>query len=252
MNAERAKPKYPPEAPVQTYRAIPPWVRAFNRICETDRKQRKFSFAYWKWLHSRKFLDGLAFQQNPLTFELDSDDYAFFQTKVGGNGLNDGFDRQVRLSDSNMPGDGQMPGNLAMLVKYITVFLSPSTPLHIKEHLEMFAALVHEPSDSNRQRMGGIRFWPAGDFGIQSRAAATTIPVERLQFAQNGAGAMIELAEGAEIPLLPNQNVKFVIRLDEPVFITQDGLPFDGFNGVENVPLEMALLGWFFEGVRAA
>lgn len=169
---------------------------------------------------------GIARDNNANTHLLNAQTISFFQVSVGGTGQ--GFSRPVRTCETTLEGaPGQLPGGYSYVAHSCGVYLPPSLPPDIKDHLCRHASLKHV-RHSTVWEAGGIQFWPEASFGHQSQAVATTVANAMITFGVNGAVASRAFPEGGELFYPAKEVIRFDIEIFETAFVTMDGNTADG------------------------
>lgn len=212
-------------------------------------------------LYSAIDLLGIATAENPLTFQLDAQALEFFQASTGQPGQGFPNNRPLRLSETNLDGaPGQLPGGYSFLGTSVGVYLPPQLPIHLKDMLTRHATVQNE-RHSHVWKMGAVQFWPCAEFGHQSKSVTTTVANTEIQYGVNGAVGARRLPEGGELYFPAKEVIKFVMNTYEDVFITTDGLTWNGIafgnpgsnaiNPDDGALVYIVLEGWRFEALTA-
>lgn len=145
-----------------------------------------------------------------------------------GQGPGQGFDRELRWSETNHDTTGgQIAQGRAIAAQSVGIVYDRTVPIAVRHVLDRFM-IVNNDKYMNTWRMGAAKFWPESRFGLQSKAAATSIANTELEWAQNGCAASRVFPVGAELVFKGNDQLKFVGEVEEDFFCTSDGLPWNG------------------------
>jgi len=205
-------------------------------------------------LYSANDLRGLA---NQATMQLNSGNIQFFQVSEGGV-PGQGFTRPLRFSETNLEGaQGSFPAGYSFISHSLGAWFPPELPLGLKSHLTRHSSIRTERM-SNMWNAGALAFWPEASFGAQSQSVSTTQANSTVEFAVNGRVGARNFPKNAMLYFPANEIIKLLVVLFEDVFITTDGLTFNGgIAGVDpsgnGIPPEFGALlylimeGWRFE-----
>jgi len=182
---------------------------------------------------------------------IKAQDVTFFQVPQGQVGQ--GFTRPLTAAETSLPSGatGTMPGGIEFIAQALGVDIFSTIPLAIKNHLAENSALFQKRL-SHEWTCGATRYWPAGEFGIQSQsvavdaaAAATTI-----EYGVNGRVPLTPLPDGGEIYFPAKQIIQFFIKITEDFFCTANGQAVAQDNPlVEDVKIAVVMMGWQFEAI---
>lgn len=212
-------------------------------------------------LYSAIDLNGIAEGDNPLTYQLNAQTLEFFQTSVGQTGQGFGQNRPLRISETNLDGaPGQLPAGYSYISTSVGVYLPPQLPMHVKDHFTRHCDVKHE-RHSNVWKMGAVQFWPCAEFGHQSKSVSNTVANTLIQYGVNGSVGMRQLPRGGELYFPSKEVIKFTINVPEPLFITTDGLTWNGIaygtpgsnliNPTDGALVYLVMEGWRFEALSA-
>ena len=172
---------------------------------------------------------------------------SFFQTGRGQVG--NGFGRTLTGAETSLPqgANGVMPGGIEFIATHLGVDLFPSLPDPVKEGFTEKSFLVQKRL-SHEWMCGATRYWPSAEFGLQSQSVSTTVGQTTISYGVNGRCALRELPEGAEIYFPAKQQIAFEIETVEPLYLTVNGEPAQGGQGVlEEALIAVVMVGWSFE-----
>lgn len=211
-------------------------------------------------LYSSVDLSGLAIAAAPLTRQLPATELAFFQTSAGQTG--GGYTRPMRYSETNLDGaPGQLPQGYEFIGQSVGVHLPPQLAPHLKDFFTRHASLAHKRL-SHVWEMGAVQFWPESSFGHQSKSVGVTIANVLAQYGVNGAVGARAFNPSGMLFFPAGEVIKFTMRTYEPVFITTDGLTWNGgiegvdpggngYNDADGAPIFIIMEGVRFESLGA-
>lgn len=227
---------------------------AFGTIEEFVAEQQSVIRASFLPFYSRWRIQGVA---NQTTMQLQSADMRFFGQSRGQVGQ--GFNRVLTAADTSLSsGGGNMPGGQEFIATHLGVQFDPEMPEHIKRYLGKKGALRHKSGNAFSQLLGRVELWPAAEFGLQARSAATTAPSVTYQPSVNGVVGMNALPEGSELIFPENQEINLTLEVDfdagaygEDVYATTDNEPLlpNGDNALPEYAstLSIIMMGYLFE-----
>lgn len=230
-----------------------------RRFRDFRRENRKLSKVFYGPLFSACDLNGIAIANNPLTRQLNAQELPFFQVGVGQQGQ--GYSTMTYAETNLDGGNGQLPAGFGYAAQSLGVYMPPQLPPHLKGFLTAHASLAHV-RHSHRWEAGALCLWPEASYGAQSLSASTTIANSLVEYAVNGRVASRKFPEGGELYFPPNEQIKFVINTYGTVFVTTDGLTWNGGiygvdpggNGLppaDGAPLIIVMDGFRFEELTA-
>ena len=182
---------------------------------------------------------------------IKAQDVTFFQVPQGQVGQ--GFGRPLTAAETSLPSGatGTMPGGIEFIAQALGVDIFSTIPLGIKNHLAENSALFQKRL-SHEWTCGATRYWPAGEFGIQSQSVAVDAAAAptTIEYGVNGRVPLTPLPEGGEIYFPAKQIIQFFIKITEDFFCTANGQAIAQDNPlVENVKIAVVMMGWQFEAI---
>jgi hypothetical protein len=225
--------------------------RADDYAVQRQRQQKIFCGP----LYSYANLLGIALAANPLTHQLPANrNFSVFSTPRGQIGQ--GWVTEMDEDVTNFEGTAMFPAGVSFVGNAIGVDLGQIPEEHIGRHIVRYG-IVEQRKYSNEWRMGALRLWPEGSFGYSSPSVAATTPNREISFAQNGRIMAPELPPGCELVFTALDQIIFNLRVVQPVFLTTNGLVFNGIafgapgsNALDPVwgsPLGVVIQGTKFE-----
>jgi len=183
---------------------------------------------------------------------IKAQDVTFFQVPQGQVGQ--GYNRPLTAAETSLPSGatGTMPGGIEFIAQALGVDIFSTIPLPIKNHLAENSALFQKRL-SHEWTCGATRYWPAGEFGVQSQSVASTVAATTIEYGVNGRVPLTPLPDGGEIYFPAKQIIQFFIKITEDFFCTANGLIGNGAQG-DNPPLTeckvaVVMMGWQFEAI---
>jgi len=215
--------------------------RGMKRFLDSQARGQKVYYQPWYSVYN------IAPLANQTTGLLSPQTIPFFQ--VGRGQVGNGFNRPLTGAETSLPigANGVMPGGIEFIATHLGVDLFPSLPDPVKEGFTEKSFLVQKRL-SHEWMCGATRYWPSAEFGLQSQSVSTTVGQTTISYGVNGRCALRELPEGAEIYFPAKQQIAFEIETVEPLYLTVNGEPAQGGQGVlEEALIAVVMVGWSFE-----
>jgi hypothetical protein len=194
---------------------------------------------------------------DPATRNVTPRELEFFQSSVGQRG--GGFQRAKRFTETNLQGaQGSLPAGYSYIAHSLGLIFPVQQPAFLKDHLA-FQTSIRTERMSNKWDAGLGALWPEASFGVQSRAAATTVANTTIDFGVNGAVASRQFPRNAMLYFPANEIISIILVLYVGVNVTTDGLAWNGgIDGVDpggnGIPVDspagriyLSMEGWRFE-----
>lgn len=190
--------------------------RAMSDLLQSQRLGQYVEYVpLFSRIHFSGFADSVGLVK-PQTFR-------FFNSIQGDRGA--GFDRNLEASDTVFrSGSAQMPAGQEFVGFYLGVGAAPEAPPWIQEAFTYYGTLRQKRGPTTYE-YGQVAEWTAGDWGLQAKAASTTLPNSLINQATNGSSGYRQLPKLALIPLPSKQPVEFSVETDRGFYATTNGQP---------------------------
>lgn len=209
-----------------------------------DDQASAFTLGYEGVLHSFANLTGLA---NPTTGLLKSGTAInFFSTPQGARGL--GWDPITAVGTTHTGGTNEMPGGKEFCAEQFGFYIDPQLPDHISNILAR-ASFLTQFKGPLQVQLGNIVNWPCANLGPQSPSAATAVPNQVITYQRNGSSPATVFSDGGEMIFLSKQPIKFILSIEEDIYLTANGEPIGDNNPLLDYPAIAGvwMYGAFFE-----
>lgn len=178
-------------------------------------------YVQWKPYFSRISLAGFTDQQGALR----QTPIEFFSGVVGSTGQQ-GFERQLTDADTcmNSGGENAMPAGREFIGYTMGIALNPEAPPWIKEAIAYYAT-ISQKRQNTIYEFGQAGHWPAPQYGIQARAASTTVANSTINQSTIGGGeAERRLQEGSYLVFPAKQPIGLRLTPSKQnTYITSNG-----------------------------
>lgn len=183
--------------------------------------QRSGQYVEWKPIFSRLHTSGFADAEGlvrPTTM-------SFFSGTQNSGKDKQGFDRNLTSADTVFrAGEAVVPGGVEYVLFSLGLSPQPEMPGWIKESLVYYSTLQQRRGNTVYD-YGLTELWTAGDIGIQSKAASTSVPNATINQSVNGSSGYRVLADQALIALPAKQPVEFLLNTQQSFYSTDNGQP---------------------------
>jgi len=185
------------------------------------RAQRSGQFVQWIPIFSRVHVSGFA---DPTGLVAKGTILRFFSGTQSGGKQDQGFNRQLTAADTIFrAGEAIVPAGQEFVLFAMGVALQPESPDHIKEAIAYNATLKQRRNRNTLYDYGPVAYWTNGDFGLQAKAATSTVSNIDYRPSVNGASGMKRLQENALIALPAKQPVEFELTTHAEFYATDNG-----------------------------
>lgn len=196
-----------------------------DRFLNAQRSGQYIEYKYWLTRHhvtgSADVTTGLVSSGRQVNM------YSGIQGSVG-----QGFARALTEADTWMrSGEAQVPGGTEFIADGVGCFVAPEAPPWISEPLLYYSFLTQRRHTTHYSYyMCALQAF--GEFGIQSRAAATTAAATTINQRVNGGAGMMTLPINTRVALPSKQPIDFTWTLTQGFYATTDGNQLGGGNSL--------------------